>query len=83
MEHKTVALSGNQTTAHIGEEMIDSPKFGSLPLRFLEKNEMNYETENEKTHIIEYYFMGQLARKDVHVQLKKSLSSDIEAALFK
>ncbi len=52
------------------DEMIET-MLGPLERRVLERRDTVIETERERTTRVEYWFMGQLVRSDVHITLLK------------
>jgi len=55
---------------------------GEMDESLLEKKEGFVDNDNEYTTWLEYWHEGELVHRSVHVALKKSVSSAVEAASF-
>jgi hypothetical protein len=55
---------------------------GEMPEAQLEKREGVVDNENEYTTWLEYWFEGELVRRDAHVTLKHGILGSAEAGTF-
>ena len=62
--------------------MIVTTTKGDMDDSLLEKREGSLDNDNESTTWVEYWLDGELVHRSVHVALKKSVSSAVEAASF-